>query len=93
MALIGRIVGCNIVLEKISAITNKAEPMSIEDNSKSFGDSNFKSLEMWGDTRPIKPIIPTTETVLDASSEQIKRKRIRSKFTFTPYITAVLSPC
>ena len=46
MELIGRIVGCNIVLEKISAIINKAEPMSVEDNSKSFGDSNFKSLEI-----------------------------------------------
>ena len=46
MALIGRIVGCNIVFEKISAITSKAEPISVEENNKSFGDSNFKSLEI-----------------------------------------------
>lgn len=93
IALIGRIVGCRIVFEKMSAITNKQEPIKVEDNNNSFGDSSFNSRAIWGATSPINPIIPTIETVLDARSEQITRNNTLSKFTLTPYITAFLSPC
>ena len=77
----------------MSEITNKDEPIRVEESIKSFGESSFNSLEIWGAIRPIKPIIPTTETVVDASKEHIIKNNTLSKFTFTPYITALRSPC
>ena len=41
----------------------------------------------------MKPIIPTIETVVDANNEHISKNKILSKLTFTPCITAFLSPC
>lgn len=93
IALIGNIVGYIIVLEKISAPKSKIAPINTDDNNKFFGDSKFNSLEIWGATRPINPIIPTIDTVQEASNEDINKNTTLSKFTFTPCITAFFSPC
>lgn len=93
IALIGRIVGFRTVFETISEITSKKAPIIVEEINKYFGDFRFNSLAIWGAIKPMKPIIPTIETVVDANNEHISKNKILSKLTFTPCITAFLSPC
>ena len=93
IALIGRIVGFRIVFETISEMTSKKAPIIVEEISKYFGDLRFNSFAIWGAIKPIKPIIPTIETVVEANKEHIIKNRILSKFTLTPCITALRSPC
>ena len=89
----GSTTGYKSILESISAIIKRDEPIITESKTEYFSFSVQISFERCGATRPTNPIMPIIETVKLVSMEQKTNTIILVIPTSIPKDFAFFSPC
>lgn len=76
--------GAMITLPRVSALNNVIAPSNIQIGIKYLWSFPINNLEMCGTKRPIKPMTPTTATLILHNNTASKDKPKRYKFTLIP---------